>query len=191
MTRNQIDFAKHKENVRHNLEMEKQGYQTIGESVRHNKKSEDIGYANVGLGYSNLAELSRHNQQSEAVNWFTAQNLAYLQGEQAGYYDALREKTGSEVGVAQRNATTNALNYVVNLKSILESGRHNKVTENEIQRHNIATEAIQNWGALAQLKRADASITSAEAAKKQAEARSRTVDTENIRNLGGIIGIWR
>lgn len=191
MTRNQIDFAKHKESVRHNLEMEKQGYQNIDETVRHNKKSEDIGYANVGLGYSNLSELSRHNQQSEAVNWFTAENLAYLQGEQAGYYDALRQKTGSEVGVAQRNATTNALNYVVNLKSVLETGRHNVTGEKETQRHNIATEAIQNWGVAAQLKRAKASEKSADAAMKQAESRSKTVDTENIRNLGGIIGIWR
>lgn len=191
MTRNQIDFAKHKESMRHNLEMEQQGRLTIDESVRHNKKSEDIGYANVGLGYSNLSELSRHNQQSEAVNWFTAQNLAYLQGEQAGYYDALRAKTGSEVGVAQRNATTNALNYMVNLKSVLESGRHNVTAENETRRHNVANEAIQNWGALADLKRAKASEVSANAAKSQAESKSKTVDTENIRNLGGIIGIWR
>lgn len=191
MTRNQIDFAKHKENVRHNLEMEGQGRSTIDESKRHNLKSEDIGYANVGLGYSNLAELTRHNAQSEAINWFTAENLAYLQGEQAGYYDALRSKTASEVGVAQRNATTNALNYVVNLKSILEQGRHNVVGENETRRSNIARERIQNWGVVANLEKSKAANKSAEAAKKQADIRAKTVDTENIRNLGGIIGIWR
>lgn len=75
MTHNQIDYAKHKENVRHNKRSERQTDKSIAESIRHNKKTEqlgqenvDLGYANVGLGYSNLAELYRHNTQTEVIS---------------------------------------------------------------------------------------------------------------------------
>lgn len=75
MTHNQIDYAKHKENVRHNKRSERQTDKSIAESIRHNKQSErlgqanvDLGYANVGLGYSNLGELYRHNAQMELVS---------------------------------------------------------------------------------------------------------------------------
>lgn len=75
MTHNQIDYAKHKENVRHNKRSERQTDRSIAESIRHNKKTEqlgqenvDLGYANVGLGYSNLRELYRHNTQTEVLS---------------------------------------------------------------------------------------------------------------------------
>lgn len=75
MTHNQIDYAKHKENVRHNKRSERQTDKSIAESIRHNKRSEqlgqanvDLGYANVGLGYSNLGELYRHNAQTEVIS---------------------------------------------------------------------------------------------------------------------------
>lgn len=75
MTHNQIDYAKHKENVRHNKRSERQTDRSIAENVRHNKKTEqlgqanvDLGYANVGLGYSNLGELYRHNAQMEVIS---------------------------------------------------------------------------------------------------------------------------
>lgn len=75
MTHNQIDYAKHKENVRHNKRSERQTDKSIAESIRHNKKTEqlgqqnvDLGYANVGLGYSNLGELYRHNTQTEVIS---------------------------------------------------------------------------------------------------------------------------
>lgn len=190
MTRNQIDFAKHKESVRHNQEMERQGRDVISETGKHNRVQEDIGYGNIGMGYANIAELSRHNRQSEMVNWFTAQNLAYLQGEQAGYYDALRNKTSSEVGVQRGNLAVNAANSITNLKSVLETGRHNLATEKEAVRSNKAREYIQKWGVTADLQRAKAAQSSAEAANRQAAVKERTADTENLRNLGGIIGIF-
>lgn len=75
MTHNQIDYAKHKESVRHNRRSEKQTDRSIAESIRHNRKTEqlgqanvDLGYANVGLGYSNLSELYRHNAQTEVIS---------------------------------------------------------------------------------------------------------------------------
>lgn len=75
MTHNQIDYAKHKENVRHNKRSERQTDKSIAENIRHNKQTErlgqenvDLGYANVGLGYSNLRELYRHNTQMELVS---------------------------------------------------------------------------------------------------------------------------
>lgn len=75
MTHNQIEYAKHRESVRHNRRSEKQTDKSITESIRHNKKTEqlgqanvDLGYANVGLGYSNLSELYRHNAQTEVIS---------------------------------------------------------------------------------------------------------------------------
>lgn len=191
MTRNQIDFAKHKEDQRHNLEMESQGRYSLQETAQHNRAQESIGRSNVGLGYANLGELSRHNRQQEAVNWFTAENLAYLQGEQARYYDELRNKTQSEVGVQRGNLAVNAANSITNLRSVLETGRHNLATEGETFRSNTARERIQNWGVVAQLRQAGAAEERADAASRQATVSENTQDTTNLRNLGGIIGIWR
>lgn len=61
MTSNQIAFAVHKENQRHNRFTEKEG-------KRHNLQSERIGMSNVELGYSNLNEMFRHNYASEGIN---------------------------------------------------------------------------------------------------------------------------
>lgn len=61
MTSNQIAFAVHKENQRHNKFTEREG-------KRHNLRSERIGESNVALGYANLNEMFRHNYASEGIN---------------------------------------------------------------------------------------------------------------------------
>lgn len=61
MTSNQIAFAVHKENQRHNRFSEQEG-------KRHNLRSERIGESNVALGYANLNEMFRHNYASEDIN---------------------------------------------------------------------------------------------------------------------------
>jgi hypothetical protein len=66
MTQNQINFAKLQEDKRHNLEMERQGVQSIGENVRHN-------YA------------------LEGVNWYTAQSDRALKDAQINYQNVQAE----------------------------------------------------------------------------------------------------
>lgn len=60
MTSNQIEYAKHTENVRHNLATEGIASGNLKENVRHNKASE-------GISSGNLDELKRHNLISESL----------------------------------------------------------------------------------------------------------------------------
>ena len=127
MTSNQIAFAKHKEEQRHNLAME-------GENKRHNVASEGVegikaqaASSQAGSSWFTAKELGRHNQAQEQINWYSAANLAQLQGAQT-------EKTSSEVGVQKGNLS--------------ESRRHNLATErvqggtlSESQRHNVEMES--------------------------------------------------
>lgn len=110
MTHNQIDYAKHKENVRHNKKSEKQTDKSIAENIRHNKKTEqigqanvDLGYANVGLGYSNLSELYRHNAQTELIS-------------QQQVNESIRHNTATEQNQSDANVAkvaSNPLGWVV------------------------------------------------------------------------------
>lgn len=104
MTHNQIDYAKHKENVRHNKRSERQTDKSIAENIRHNKKTEqlgqanvDLGYANVGLGYSNLKELYRHNAQTELIS----QN----QLEESKRHNTATEQNQADANVAKTAAS--------------------------------------------------------------------------------------
>lgn len=69
MTHNQIAFAEHKENIRHNRFTEQ-------ESKRHNVQTEGVGWAGVN-------ESVRHNVATENINWYSARNLAGLQAAQS------------------------------------------------------------------------------------------------------------
>lgn len=129
MTSNQIEFAKHKENQRHNRFTET-------ESKRHNVQEE-------GIGWGNLGELSRHNRETESINWFSAANLAT-------YQDRTGRAALEQAGAARSQAETAAINAqtrkgeLKNAKDITsESIRHNQATEsigettNEIQADKV------------------------------------------------------
>lgn len=129
MTSNQIEFAKHKENVRHNRFTET-------ESKRHNVQEE-------GIGWGNLGELSRHNRETESINWFSAANLATYQNTMG---QAALEQAGSARSQAQ-TASVNAQTRKQELKNAenitSENVRHNQTTEgisktaNEIQAEKV------------------------------------------------------
>lgn len=82
MTANQINYAKHKEEVRHNLISERHEHQdvqtrrqqartaqfTAQENQRHNQEQEAINW------WSNR-ETQRHNQEQEATNWFNVRTV--------------------------------------------------------------------------------------------------------------------
>lgn len=81
MTYNQISYAAHRENVRHNLVNEDQGQQSINENRRHNKEQEAIGYANASAALSQASSAAfnartnqlkyeedvRHNVEQEQI----------------------------------------------------------------------------------------------------------------------------
>ena len=104
MTHNQIDFARHREERRHNIVGER-------ETSRHNKASESIGSISAAAAASQASashrmatETARHNLTTEGINWYTAENAAALQSAQAQQQLALAAKTASEVGVEQQKA---------------------------------------------------------------------------------------
>lgn len=117
MTSNQIEFAKHRENQRHNRFTET-------ESKRHNVQEE-------GIGWGNLGELSRHNRETESINWFSAANLAT-------YQNVMGKAALEQAGAARSQAQTAAVNAQTR-KRELENARDNT---SENVRHNQATEAI-------------------------------------------------
>lgn len=88
MTSNQIAFAVHKENQRHNRFAEREG-------KRHNLRTERIGESNVALGYANLNEMFRHNYASEGIN----QQLADVKSQEA-------ETQSRQTDVNEYNAET-------------------------------------------------------------------------------------
>lgn len=142
MTHNQIEYAKLKEDTRHNLASEgetnrsnvvreqetnrhnlvteAQGQQTINETGRHNVATEtETNRHNIvseGQEAQKIAETKRHNLASEAINSVSA-------------------------GAQLMQAQTGALN-------LAEASRHNVEAEAEAYRHNTASEQIQSTGNL-------------------------------------------
>lgn len=165
MTHNQIDFARLKEERRHNVTGE-------GETARHNVAQEAIGRTSAGASVmqaqasqATARELARHNVATEGINWYTAQNLAMLQGAQAENQTQQAAKTESEVGVQAG--------------VLYETRRHNATVEHETQRHNIASEEIQNQEAATHAK--DASTRRGTAIVEGIESISKSAN--NVKSL--------
>lgn len=95
MTSNQIAFAVHKENQRHNRFSEREG-------KRHNLRSERIGESNVALGYANLNEMFRHNYASEGIN----QQLADVKATEAKTHAKEAKTHAKQAETAEYNAET-------------------------------------------------------------------------------------
>lgn len=74
MTQNQINFAKLKEEQRHNLVTEGQGYSSLAEDLRHNKANESIGWY-TGASTVRLNE-SRAAYQDKQTDEFYANLIA-------------------------------------------------------------------------------------------------------------------
>lgn len=159
MTANQINFARHKEEVRHNRVTE-------AEMGRHNKATESVGWAGVSATYAGIAETARHNQVMEDQGWYTAKGQVSLWGNQgeAVLMQAFAAQQNADSNTMnaltnQDNARTNALNAQTRISELGEQMRHNIAFEgiqqqiiDETVRHNKATEAqgisreIRGWG---------------------------------------------
>lgn len=155
MTKNQIDYAKLREEQRHNIIQEKltdrevgakeltaaTGFGTLNENVRHNLATEYYSYAN-------LDELRRHNVNLESVNWYEAE---------------------SDRQYKQKTAETGYLNAQTQSAAQLETVRHNQAVESETNRHNYVLEDEQIRHQNAEDTRLDAK-NQAEISKIEAEA---------------------
>lgn len=108
MTKNQIDFVEHKENVRHNKTVE-------AETGRHNTQQEGIGWYQASTAAGQLAEMKRHNLTDEQIRSTLAEH-------QGSYWDAQSE-------AAISNAATNAYNAQLRGQELEESIRHALVEE--------------------------------------------------------------
>lgn len=165
MTHNQIDFARLKEERRHNVIGEQ-------ETGRHNRASEAIGSTSASAAVSQASashrmasETARHNVATEYINWYTAGNLAMLQGAQAYNQTQMGDKASSEVGVQAGQLD--------------ETYRHNVTTERETHRHNITSEGIEQQ--------------KADAATKDAATRRGSAITSGVKDVvdsaSGIVSI--
>lgn len=173
MTSNQIKFAQHKEDVRHNLVSERQKVrdQEIGlitaeaarsqaataaarqkEDYRHNIQTENINWWST---QNQLAETNRHNTESERVAW--GQLAA-----DTSYKQSTAKSQARQATVAERNASVN--------ESALQ-----------VQRYNANTARMNVGVGYAQ---AAASQLGAEAAKLNADTRqSELAETIRINSL--------
>lgn len=152
MTKNQIDYAKLKEEHRHNVVEEvlgtrevgakeltaATGYESMKEAGRHNLATEAYSYAN-------LDELRRHNVSLENVNWYTAQS------------DRTYKEAQASIGFTNAQTAKDTQ---------LETVRHNKVNELEDLRHNQVVEGYEK-----DLKSAQSHEAFAEADKDLAQSK--------------------
>lgn len=96
MTVNQIAYWNLQEQKQHNRTTEAETYRHNVETEKLTARQIDATYANIALGYANLAETTRSHRANEALSAIQiASNYAI---------------SFANLGVAERNADTNALN---------------------------------------------------------------------------------
>lgn len=197
MTANQINFARHKEDSRHNRATEeaklrdiaigeRQAYaselqaQTAAkrqlEDVRHNTESERINWFNT---LQTTSEARRHNQEQEQISWFSAQaqdrhnyesrQIASRQAEAS----SLQARTAWEaLGIQRLNATTASRQATVAEQQAAVSRRLATVQERQAtvaERNASVNEYAAQTGRIS----ASAAQTSASAAYQNALASQR------------------
>lgn len=118
MTRNQIEYLKHKETQRANLRQEELT------AARDSAAKE--------LGFQNLAETSRHNQVTE-------QHAVNVLGEQQRHNYAQEAYNVAVLGEQTRH---NMVSETLTQQAQDEQRRANLAREAETSRHNLATEGI-------------------------------------------------
>lgn len=146
MTNNQIEYAKHTENIRHNLAVEGLTRDTLSETTRHNRAGEQISRDTVKVSQGNLDELRRHNVQTENLS-----ATQILNNYTVGLKQAAAAQTSASAAMKQAGVAENRQ---------IEDARHNEKVEGiqlvdiyrkydqqakeleEQQRHNKANEAL-------------------------------------------------
>lgn len=200
MTANQINFAKHKEDSRHNRATEeaklrdiaigeRQAYasemqartasQRQAEDARHNRESERINWFST---LQTTSEAQRHNREQEQIQWFSAQsqdrhNLESRQiASRQAEASALQARTAWEsLGIQRFNAATAARQATVAEQQTAVSRRLATVQERQAtvaERNASVNEYAAQTGRLS----ASAAQTSASAAYANALASQRQAE---------------
>lgn len=149
MTRNQISYATHLENVRHNKATELQSSKELAETSRHNVSTEGIQSATQReQGRHNIAtenETNRHNlvtegQQGQVINEQVRHN-----------YATENETNRSNLRNESIKQQYNAQQYELGLANVDIANRQ----LSESNRHNMATEYSSLMSSQASIKQAD------------------------------------
>lgn len=243
MTANQINYAKHREEGRHNrtleeIEREKlvtaqhqadtQRYQartakrvaqeqeranrareeynwwsfgqTLSEQNRHNVEQENVSR-------SGLAETIRHNTVSETLAQQDYQSMAALRSQQgeASLMQAQASQRSAEANyrsatAALQQATVAGIRAETEKSQLAELIRHNSINEAELNRHNVASEAISQYQAenadrssraaamQAQTARGELNLSRSQAGAKKFGIISEGVKdiTQSVKNVSGL-----
>lgn len=161
MTKNQIEYAKHREDARHNrvTEQQKLRDQAIGLISANAAKSQ------ADTAVLRQAEDARHNQQTEAINWWT--NRSSL--EETSRHNRMQENAAARTAsIQERQATTAERQAAVSERSAAVSERQASVAE----RQAAVSEAqlgINRYDAQSRRISANAGSASAAAALQQAD----------------------
>lgn len=171
MTANQINFAKQREEARHNLVSEGQKERDIAIGERTAAAAE----LQAQTASSRQIEDARHNQVGEQINWFSAI--------ETGRHNLAGETIQSRL--AGETVRHNRAAESVQQGTLAESIRHNKIGEaqaardvttreraqQETARHNVAQESIGRSQVGASYAQVQASQAQANAALQQAQVR--------------------
>lgn len=134
MTKNQIEYLKHKETQRSNL---------VGEQLTRERDA-----ANRQLGFATLGETQRHNRETESYNYAVlGENQRHNLAQEAHNSAVLGETKRSNLAKEQETNRHNLAQESIGLDqlqisrdSLAESVRHAKVSEQEMERSNRARE---------------------------------------------------
>lgn len=159
MTSNQIEYAKHTENVRHNLATEKLGSGNLTETVRHNVATEKLGSGNLaettrhnvaseGISSGNLDELRRHNLVTEGLTSQQIMNNYTVGLKQASAAQQSASAAMKQAQVANQrqfeDARHNIQSETISMSEIDKKYANLAGQLSESQRHNKAQEDLKN-----------------------------------------------
>jgi hypothetical protein len=183
MTRNQIEFQKLKEDIRHNKTSEAVASLSQAETARHN-------YADEGIQRSGVQETARHNVQTENINWYSAQNTAQLQGAQAVYQRAAANTQVAQQGVLSAEEELKLEQAASELPKRMLNYAQAKVSLNQAETEKAKLEetsarALESAAKASELRaqtkealaRADEAIARAKAIPKQTDIERKNAET--------------
>lgn len=151
MTANQINYAKHREDVRHNLRSEQQKDRdlAIGE-----KNAVTNAYS-AETGRLSHYETARHNREQESINWFQSRETArHNVVSESQFATQLAETQRHNVASEQLQSRQTA----VQESQLSESIRHNSSVERETSRHNKVSELLSAGDVTTKRKQQEESV---------------------------------
>lgn len=201
MTANQINYARTKEDRRHNLVTEEQKLRDIAigerqalaaelqastaskrqlEDARHNRESETINWFSTR---NQIAETQRHNREQEQVSWFSAQSqdrhnyeMRQIQSRQADAAQLQATTAWNALGIQRLDANTRARQAAVAEQQLGINRRQASVAERQaaVAERNAAVNEGQLGVSrrLASASEAQASAAITSASASQTSARA-------------------